>query len=152
MLPAIYLSLFLPLLPIAINARVITLTTINSDNTIAINTNTTNAAVADVPAGPAGPLLVTKATRCGSRGMARCSTGHSCIADPSNLACSLIADCPGLCAKLDGKSCSGPDDTSCPAGQTCVDKPGDSCNPQLGGENCPSICVFLDGRSAAEAV
>ena len=96
------------------------------------------------------PAVPNAPTRCGSRGMARCTAGRTCVADPENLACSLIADCPGLCAKLDGRSCKAPgEDAGCPEGQRCIDRPGDSCNPQLGGTGCASVCAFLDGRSAA---
>ncbi|CAF9938692.1 MAG: hypothetical protein HETSPECPRED_001163 [Heterodermia speciosa] len=99
---------------------------------------------------------------CGSRGMSKCATSLTCIADPANLATSLIGDRPGLCARTNGRSCSGvTDTTSCPRGQTCVDLPNDGCNPQMTEEglliaepgmwrtDCPGVCVFLDGRSAA---
>ena len=137
MYPPIYLFLSLLPLPI-ITARSIHLFT---------NTTVTTTSTASVP------IL------CGSRGMSKCATSLTCIADPANLATSLIGDKPGLCAQMNGRSCG--DGSSCPTGQTCVDKPNDGCNPRLSRDglpisdpgkwrtDCPSVCTFLDGRSAA---
>ena len=56
-------------------------------------------------------------TLCGSRSMPPCPDGRqTCIADPSNLKCSLIADCAGLCVILDGQKCGGIAGLGCPTG------------------------------------
>ena len=54
-------------------------------------------------------------TLCGSRSMPPCDAPYTCIADPNNLGCSLIADCPGLCVRLDGQTCGGFANLQCPA-------------------------------------
>ena len=44
-------------------------------------------------------------TYCGSRAIPPCAEGQTCIADPSNLGCSLIADCAGLCMYISKRFC-----------------------------------------------
>lgn len=43
----------------------------------------------------------------------------------------------GECQKT---SCGGFAGTPCPSGQLCVDDPGDSCDPNNGGADCPGVC------------
>ncbi len=38
-------------------------------------------------------------------------------------------------------ACGGLGGIQCPSGQTCVDDPNDSCDPQNGGADCGGICV-----------
>ena len=149
MIRAIYL--FLSLLPLTIQVRAIPLATNQTMDRVVNLKQAPGAAnlpvAASVPAASADLASAVQKTLCGSRGMSKCGTGLTCAADPSNIACSLIADCPGLCVKLDGQTCTS-GKSSCPTGQTCVDKPGDSCNPGLGGTDCEGVCTFLNGRSA----
>lgn len=88
-------------------------------------------------------------TLCGSRGIGLCSNKQYCIADPNNLGCSLIADCPGICVVLNGPACGGFGGFPCPAAdQVCVDDPRDDCGG-TGTADCGGICVRLDGSSSA---
>lgn len=52
---------------------------------------------------------------------------------------------------MDGPSCGGFTGLACPdpAAQICVDVPADGCDPDAGGADCPGVCVYLDGSSAA---
>ncbi|KAL8811344.1 MAG: hypothetical protein Q9200_001871 [Gallowayella weberi] len=60
-------------------------------------------------------------TLCGSRGIGLCASNQYCIADPNNLGCSLIADCPGLCVQLNGPMCGGFAGFPCPEpDQACI--------------------------------
>ncbi|KAL9019142.1 MAG: hypothetical protein Q9185_003573 [Variospora sp. 1 TL-2023] len=89
-------------------------------------------------------------TPCGSRGMTPCAADQYCIADPNDLECSLIADCPGLCVKFNGPVCGGFANLQCPSkDQVCVEDPRDSCDPGAGGADCSGACVRLDGSSSA---
>ncbi len=91
-------------------------------------------------------------TLCGSRGMAPCADNQYCIADPDNLECSLIADCPGFCVQLNGPMCGGFAGFQCPdKDQVCVDDPRDDCGGP-GSADCSGICVRLDGSSSASEV
>ena len=96
-------------------------------------------------------LKASTPTTCGSRGLAPCPSGQSCINDPNKPGCSTAVDCPGICATLDGPTCGGFAGLQCPdpLRQICVDNPNDSCNPQNGGADCSGICVYPDGSSAA---
>ena len=53
-----------------------------------------------------------------------------CIA----LATSTLEAAPG------GQPCGGITGAPCPAGFVCKDVPGDGCNPQQGGADCPGVC------------
>lgn len=82
--------------------------------------------------------------------MTPCAADQYCIADPNNLSCSLIADCPGLCVKFDGPLCGGFGNLQCPSkDQVCVEDPRDACDPGAGGRDCAGACVRLDGSSSA---
>lgn len=37
--------------------------------------------------------------------------------------------------------CAGPEVSSCPMGQVCIDMPDDGCDPDAGGVDCDGICV-----------
>ena len=39
-----------------------------------------------------------------------------------------------------GQVCGGIAAVQCPAGQTCVDDPADTCDPKKGGADCSGIC------------
>jgi hypothetical protein len=49
-------------------------------------------------------------------------------------------DHEGECAPPQPQACGGIAGIQCPNGQTCVDDPGDSCDPARGGADCPGIC------------
>lgn len=94
----------------------------------------------------------SSSTPCGSRGIAPCAPDQYCIADPNNLSCSLIADCLGLCVKLDGPACGGFAGLKClSADLVCVDDPRDDCGGP-GSADCIGICVRLDGTSANSGI
>jgi hypothetical protein len=40
--------------------------------------------------------------------------------------------------------CGGIAGLRCPAGQRCVDAPGDGCDPARGGRDCGGVCVAAD--------
>ena len=46
------------------------------------------------------------------------------------------------CPKADGvgETCGGISGKQCPVGQTCVDDPNDTCDPNAGGADCGGIC------------
>ncbi len=47
------------------------------------------------------------------------------------------------CGKKDepgGQACGGITGAQCPAGQTCVDDPSDTCDPKQGGADCAGTC------------
>ena len=51
---------------------------------------------------------------------------------------SLMA--PTASAAPKGQFCGGIGGIPCPEGFRCVDVPGDGCDPQHGGADCPGIC------------
>ena len=51
---------------------------------------------------------------------------------------SLMA--PTATADPGGQFCGGIAGTPCPEGFVCKDVPGDGCNPQQGGADCPGRC------------
>jgi len=48
---------------------------------------------------------------------------------------------------LPGAFCGGIAGIACPDGQTCIDDPVDSCDPDCGGADCGGICVFTGAES-----
>ncbi|RYE76774.1 MAG: protease complex subunit PrcB family protein [Myxococcales bacterium] len=51
--------------------------------------------------------------------------------------CDLInTECP-----VTGAMCGGFAGFACPAGQTCVDNPSDTCDPENGGADCSGVCL-----------
>jgi len=49
--------------------------------------------------------------------------------------CRLVfQECPAM-------ACGGIAGLPCPLGQRCIDDPGDSCDPNLGGADCDGLCV-----------
>jgi hypothetical protein len=49
----------------------------------------------------------------------------------------LLSACDG---KGGAQACGGITGTQCPAGQVCVDDPGDDCDPKRDGADCPGTC------------
>jgi hypothetical protein len=47
---------------------------------------------------------------------------------------------PAVSAAPQGQFCGGIAGIPCPEGFKCVDVPGDGCDPQHGGADCPGIC------------
>ena len=47
---------------------------------------------------------------------------------------------PAASADPSGQPCGGFAGIPCPDGFTCVDVPGDGCNPNHGGADCPGRC------------
>jgi hypothetical protein len=74
-----------------------------------------------------------------------CITGLQCVDDPSDT-CTGQTSCDKICApnyQVNLKSCEGLYPTgNCTSGkEVCVDDPRDSCVPNQGGVNCPTICA-----------
>jgi hypothetical protein len=86
------------------------------------------------------------------------ATSHTCqMVDPANARCGGFTthphacpigwncqltvstpDIPGTCVAAD--ACGGFVGTPCADGQSCVDYPGDGCDPLHGGADCPGVC------------
>ena len=47
---------------------------------------------------------------------------------------------PAIQAAAGGQPCGGIAGIPCPEGFVCKDVPGDGCNPQHGGADCPGVC------------
>ncbi len=103
------------------------------------------------------PICPAIATR-PDYGMAQCNAStHKCeLVQPADIACGghttnphvcpsgyqcmgngLAVDIPGRCYKFCGGIAAFP----CEDGQTCVDNPFDSCDPNNGGADCGGICL-----------
>lgn len=75
---------------------------------------------------------------CGASIKAPCPGGKSCVHFPGS------KSGLGICRKRPyptGAMCGGLTEKACPAGQRCVDRPADQCDPELGGADCPGMCV-----------
>jgi hypothetical protein len=67
-----------------------------------------------------------------------CRAGTHCELTP--VTC-VRAPCPPVAACVpDGPFCGGIAGIKCPGSGTCVDNPGDSCDPRRGGADCGGIC------------
>ncbi|GME22712.1 uncharacterized protein LTHEOB_11278 [Neofusicoccum parvum] len=98
----------------------------------------------DDPTAAPGPGPAPLTLQCGGPAAAPCPDGLTCVRDlaaPGPLggcgpACGEVGVCivPEGCGGLAGRSCSEP-------GRTCVDQPGDGCDPAAGGADCVGICV-----------
>jgi hypothetical protein len=128
---------------------------------VAVNTSSVDAynksVACTVTPRPLCPLFLVNDTR-----VAECNTGtgkcemvepadikcggfttnpHACPDGWDCLSTSHIPDVPGSCAPADApQKCGGIAGLACPAGQTCVDDPTDSCDPAKGGADCIGIC------------
>jgi hypothetical protein len=65
----------------------------------------------------------------------RCKAGSHCDADGGAAQC--LPDPTSV-------SCGGIAAFPCPGGGTCVDAPGDGCDPQHGGADCGGICTCVE--------
>jgi hypothetical protein len=83
--------------------------------------------------GPADPCA---AVRCAA-GTHCVATDIVCITTPCDPVAECVPDGPARCGGIAG--------IPCPDGQTCVDDPGDSCDPKRGGADCGGICQAKGG-------
>lgn len=70
---------------------------------------------------------------CGCDGV---TYGNRCMAASAGVSIERSGECepaPTFCGGIAG--------LPCPEGQTCVDDPGDDCDPQAGGADCGGVCV-----------
>ena len=63
----------------------------------------------------------------------QCPSGYQCVGE-------LARDLPGRCYK----SCGGIRGLACAEGETCVDDPRDTCDPNNGGADCGGLCKPAD--------
>ncbi|KAF2735216.1 hypothetical protein EJ04DRAFT_563556 [Polyplosphaeria fusca] len=50
---------------------------------------------------------------------------------------------PSICDIPEGPPCGGFAGTECEGRLTCVDVPGDGCDPEKGGADCMGVCVAI---------
>ncbi|MFO0762940.1 MAG: DNRLRE domain-containing protein [Byssovorax sp.] len=88
----------------------------------------------------------TPSCTAGACGIAVCDPGWGdCDGDPANGCEASLAIAPnsttcGACGVTCGE-CGGFIGLTCPAGQDCIDRPNDGCDPYNGGNDCQGICV-----------
>lgn len=63
--------------------------------------------------------------------------GNACEA----AAAGVSIDHAGECKPAQPQACGGIAGIPCPEDQTCIDDPGDDCDPAQGGADCPGICM-----------
>lgn len=63
--------------------------------------------------------------------------GNACEA----AAAGVSIDHPGECKTPEPQICGGITGTRCPDGQTCIDDPNDTCDPEQEGADCSGICA-----------
>jgi hypothetical protein len=72
-----------------------------------------------------------------------------CVPDPSQDPCAAVRCRAGTHCEADGESavcvpdafCGGFAGFPCPGAGTCIDDPGDDCDPTMGGADCGGLCV-----------
>jgi hypothetical protein len=86
----------------------------------------------------------TEGESCGGVAGIPCSSGLTCVDDPSD-GCDPSTggrDCSGICVDATSATkCGGIAARPCPTGFSCVDDPTDSCDPANHGSDCGGLCV-----------
>jgi hypothetical protein len=70
--------------------------------------------------------------------------GNACAAAGSGVSVDYRGECVA-----DGPFCGGIAGIPCPDGGTCIDDPGDDCDPRNGGADCGGVCVCKGTPSCA---
>jgi hypothetical protein len=65
-----------------------------------------------------------------------------CFVEPCSLVDAAVCSPAGTCAVGSG-ACGGFAGLTCPNGGLCVDDPRDGCDPELGGADCPGVCIHF---------
>lgn len=66
---------------------------------------------------------------------------NPCPCEPGEECCGACGGEQWLCLEPEVQMCGGFAGLECPDGEVCVDDPSDACDPDMGGADCPGICV-----------